>query len=200
MQVYTYRPDAAKMLVGVVLFGLGAVFMPLDALTDHKAILIDGFIYLAPDQATILRWLVAGLCAVLAGGALLALGMALFSDHRIRAGDEAIEMPKSMFSPQVATIPYRTIRSARLTTVHLKRSGRDIRFLKLETAKGTFTVNEAKLPDAEAFEAISRAIADGMKRAESAPFPTQPRAAPAAAQTPVRAANPNAPRTFGRLT
>jgi hypothetical protein len=198
MQIYTYRPDAAKMLLGLAFFGLGAVFMAFQALTDHKAILIDGLIYLAPGQATTFRWVVAGLCAILSGAALLALGMALFSDHRILVGDEVIDMPKSMFSPQMATIPYRTIRSTRLTTVRVR--GCEYRFLKLATARGTVTVNEAKLPDAEAFEAVSRAIDAGMKRAQSAPLVSQTRPIPTAPQAPSRPANPNAPRTFGRRT
>jgi len=194
MQVYAYRPDAMKMLMGVVFFGFGAAFMVFNGVTDHRAILIDGFIYLAPAQATVFRWTTAVVCGIGAGFGLLALGMALFGEQSLIVGDEAIEIPKSPFSAEVATIPYRTIRAVNLITV------RDHRFLKLATARRSLTITEAKLSDPAAFEAIRRAIAAGMAAASGPrPNPSGPGPAPSP-QAPAGPANPGAPRSFGRRT
>lgn len=165
--------------------------MGFDAMTDHRAILIDGLVYLPPEPATGLRWATAIVGAVGAGLGLMALGVALFGAQCLIVGDEAIELPKSLFSAERANIPYRTVGAVNLITVG------DHRFLKLSTAKRSFTIADGKLSDPEAFETIRRAIAAGMAAEPSAPRPT-PAAPPPPA--PSRPAAPTAPRPFGRRT
>ncbi len=193
MQTYDYRPNAGKMALGIVFFAACAVYGFVDASGDHRAMLIDGLIYLAPDQATVFRWALAFASVGLAAGGVLGLVQALMGDLRLHVGDEAVEMPKSLFRPGTVTIAYRDIVSLSVTAVRRQR------FLRLKTAKGRFNIVEARLTR-ETFETVVRTIAEGRERARSkmvsGGHTPDPRPTPPAPQ-PV---NPSAPRPFGRRT
>ncbi len=196
MQTYDYRPNAGKMLLAMAFFG-GCTAVAYLASTDGKALLIDGLIYLASDQARIFWWVIAGLSVLMTLGGLFGVVQALTGNQRLLVGDESLEMPKSAFGSATVTIPYRDIVSLSLMTV------RSQRFLRLKAAKKTFSIAEARLTR-DAFEAIAKTIANGQERARDAMFKgmatgAKPEQTPEPPQATARPTT-EGPRPFGRRT
>jgi len=160
MQSYDYKPNAGMMALGIVFFGACAAYGYYDATTEHRALLINGFIYLAPDQATIFRWIIAGLSLAFVLAGLLGLVQAVVGNQQLRLTDDAVVMPKSAFGSASVTIPYRDITSLSLMAVRRQR------FLRLKTAGKTYTIAEGRL-NRQTFETVCRLVAEGRERAHS---------------------------------
>ena len=200
MQTHNYQPNAGKMALAVAFFSACAVYGFVDAASSHRAMLIDHLVYLAPGQATVARWVMAGFSLFAVVAALAGLIQALMGDQRLRVGDEAIETPKWAFSSATVTMSYRDIVSVTLTKV------RSQRFLTLKTAGRHAIILESRLGQ-EAFDTIARLIAEGRERAHDArvrgAVSGAATARPSALEQPMtiaRPPHPNAPRPFGRRT
>ena len=157
MQTYDYKSKAGMMLLGIVFFGACAIFGYFDASGDHRALILDG-LYLAPDQATIFRWSLAIASAIFVILGFLGLTQSVIGNQRLRLGDETIEMPRSAFGSGTVTVRFADIVSLELATVNRQR------FLRLKTAKRTFTIAEGKLTR-QTFETVMRLVAEGRARA-----------------------------------
>jgi hypothetical protein len=157
MQSYDYRPNAGKMVLAIVFFAVCAGVGYL-ATTDNKALLIDGVIYLTPDQAKIFWWVITGLSVAMSLGGVLGLIQAMIGDQRLKLTDEAVTLPKSAFGWATVTIPYHDIVALGITAV------RNQRFLRIKTARKTYTIMESRL-NRQSFETVCRLIAQGREQA-----------------------------------
>ena len=74
---YEYKANLPTLLLGVLLFGVAALFFSYKAQSNVRGLIINGIITLSPEGATIFWWVFAGLSVafVLAGiaGAILAM-------------------------------------------------------------------------------------------------------------------------------
>ena len=160
MHTYEYKPKAGMMILVIAVFGAFTAIGIWDASTDHSPVSVDGLI-LAPGLATPFRWGLAIVCAIFVILGLMALVMSMIGDQCLRLGDETIEMPRSPFGSSTVTVRFADIISLDLMTMQFQR------FLRLKTAKRTFTIAESKLTR-QTFKTVVRLVAEGRARANKA--------------------------------
>lgn len=106
---YEYKANLPTLLLGVLLFGVAALFFSYKARSNVRGLIINGIITLSPEGATIFWWVFAGLSVafVLAGiaGAILAM---IFT-QRVVLTARCLIVPKSRWSSKEVEIPYSSI-------------------------------------------------------------------------------------------
>jgi hypothetical protein len=80
-QEEVYKPQWARIVLGPLLFGLGAVGLGFAAATNHRGMTVYRVIQLEPSVATIVYWIACAVCACWFVASLL-MSYRLLSLHR----------------------------------------------------------------------------------------------------------------------
>jgi hypothetical protein len=141
-----------KLLLGVVFFGSGALFMHMMAVSNRRGLVINGVIELGVEGARTFYWCLAGLAA---GFVLLIVAFFLpqiWIDRQIILDDDGMTLPGWGFSRSHYRVPWSEIESIS------RWSHGKITYLKIRHAGRTFGINSAWLPCAGDITTIEQFI------------------------------------------
>jgi hypothetical protein len=154
-QVFPYALNPLAVLVGIPLFGLGAMFFWDKAESDHRGLSINGLIHLSPEQAPWFYYALALTSAALVGVAVVLGIPQLFIRRRIVLTDQTITLPGWGWSRKHYVLAAQDIERFKLTAYQ------KYMFLKIYARDGrSFSVNSSWLPDPEQIRTIATWVAD----------------------------------------
>jgi hypothetical protein len=151
-QVYPYRAQPMTMIWVILFFGAGGLFMLHTASGNARGLLINGFIQLRPDEATIFDYVIATLCLAFVPLGLVALYISLTRKTVLVLGPSGITVPngirrqeRTVAYADIKSIQHRAVRSQQILTV-TPRSGKAISIAaSMLPSKSIFTAIRADL-------------------------------------------------------
>jgi hypothetical protein len=156
---YQYRPRWATIIFGSLFFGACAIVLALKASGNHRGLILDGLVELSPAGATIFYWVLAAssVCFVVLSGLLVFIR--LFQPQRIAFTDTCLIVPRSRFSRNERSIPFRDIRALIPSAVLRQRN------LKIVYEGGSFNLASGLLPHNDDFDALHDFLAEAVNMA-----------------------------------
>ncbi len=108
---FAYRPRIRTLLLAIVFFGLGALFLVHLGETNAQGLLIDGAIELSPENATRFYYVMAALAGVFVVLGSLGIAELVFSPEKpvLRLTPDEIIIPPFLFRREARIIRYRDI-------------------------------------------------------------------------------------------
>lgn len=149
---YRYRPKPWIMLAATAFFAAAGALVTMEALTNERGLIVQRFIHLSPQGATIFYWCVAALCAlfVLAGLASFMVGLA--SKRYLRLTSTEISAPKFGWSRSNTVVRLAAITQIAVQTIQKQR------ILNIYHRGGKLSIVQSFLPNAAAFEEVHKAL------------------------------------------
>ncbi len=158
---YEYKPRWKPIVLGIAFFGLAAVFLGSEAACNDRGLIINRFIELGPEGATVFYWVLTA-CSVgfVAIGVLLAHHRTAYQ-QRLVFGTAAVTVPASRWSREEKVIVYREIRKLSTATVGSQW------FLYVLHPSGRYTITASMLPSTESFEEVCELLAAKVQEAQA---------------------------------
>jgi hypothetical protein len=145
---FTYNPRWNKMLLGIVMFGICAVFMAYKASHNREGVIIDEIIHLGPSGAAVFYWVIAVFSTLFLVAGLLLLLRRVANPQILEFKEDALMLPQGLLQPLVTRIQYSDVTSVSESKV----SGQT--FLCLIARNRRFCIYAALLPDRESYGEI----------------------------------------------
>jgi hypothetical protein len=154
---YAYKPKPLIMLLCILMFGACTSLFGSFAVSNNRGLTINGVIELSPSGATIFWWcfFAGSVCLTLLG--LIGLFRSLTSKQRIAFAASFLIVPRSNWSTEEMTIPYRDITGLTVLKVGGQRS---LNIYYADKKKG---LSASWLPTAKAFDEVCKLLAVKMK-------------------------------------
>jgi hypothetical protein len=154
---FTYKPKPLIMLLCLLMFGTCAALFGLFAVSNNSGLIINGVIELSPFGATIFYWcfFTGSVCLALLG--FIGLFRSFTSKQRIAFTASSLIVPRSNWSTEEMTIPYRDITALTLSRVGGQRS------LNIYFADKKKGLSASWLPTKKAFNEVCELLAVKIK-------------------------------------
>ena len=126
---FNVTPHPLKMLLGIALFGVGAMVM-FEKLLDPRGLLINGFIELGPTGADIFFIILIVLCLGMTAFACVGLVRSFGDKVFVTLDNQSITGPSSYNGTRTVRIAFNAVRDVNVTKM------RDKEFLVIRSADG----------------------------------------------------------------
>jgi hypothetical protein len=155
---FAYRPHAGMLVLAVLFFGAGALFMRHLAVTNDRGLVINGIITLGVGGAKIFYWSLAGVCAAFVVAGIFFGIPQIFIPRNVILEPDAITVPGWGLSKKHYRIPWKEIEAV------VRSSHQKYVFVRIIHGGRKYAINSGMLPSNSDMETIERYIAIQMAK------------------------------------
>ena len=134
---YRYKPSTAWLVMGILFFGGGSIWLAQRALSNDRGLILNGALHLGIQGATIFYGILAMGSGGLAALAVLGLISSMMTKKVIRMTATEIHIPQGLFKKRIREVPFSEI-------AHVKKYQQyGQRFLELVHGQKTVIITSA---------------------------------------------------------